>query len=90
MQLLDVVIYTLISLVIVFVIMIYIQTIRLIKLGEKKQFILKEHLIKEEKKHQINSGNILLINNLEQSIFNRFFIINREIMLLHKLFYYSN
>jgi hypothetical protein len=86
MQYFDFAIYALIFLFLVFIIVTYVQTIKLIKLGEKNHLILKEHLSTEEKKSQINSEYILMLDNLNQTMYNSLFRINREIIMLYKHF----
>jgi predicted Holliday junction resolvase-like endonuclease len=80
------IIYALIFIFLVFIIVTYLQTIRFMKLEEKKYLNLKMLLNKEEKKHQINSEYLLMSDKLNQTIFNDFFKINRDIILLYKHF----
>lgn len=79
-------IYALILLLVFFIMRVCSQTIKLIKVGDCVLINLKKHLIDLEKKHQNNTERILLTTNLEQTLFNRFFEINKQLILLQKFF----
>jgi len=66
------------------------HTIRLNLMGKEKQATLEEKFIKEKNKGQIINGHMSLANNLEKSIFNRFFEISKELIGLQKLLLNSN
>jgi len=70
-----------------FVIHVFLKTIKLVKAGENVQINLKERLMAEEKKQKIYAEHILLVTTLEQTLFNRFFEINKQLILLHKILF---
>jgi hypothetical protein len=69
-----------------FVIHVCLKTMQLIKMGEEKQLGLKDRLMEAEKKHETYKDRVFLVNNLEQTLFNRFFEINRQLIQLQQLF----
>ncbi len=83
-------IYIIIIFLVIFIIKVYMHTIRLNLIGKEKQVVLEASFNKEKIKSQIINEHVLLANNLEQSIFNRLFEISKELIGLQKLLLNSN
>lgn len=75
---------------VIFVIKIYVETGRLHTRGKETYAVLKANLKKEKIKGNIIDGHMLLANNLEQTLLNRFFEITKKLIRLQKLILHSN
>lgn len=83
-------IYIIIIFFVIFVIKVYMHTIRLNIIGKEKQAKLEASFNKEKIKGQIINEHVTLANNLEQTLFYRFFEISKELIGLQKLLLNSN
>jgi N-acetylneuraminic acid mutarotase len=78
------VIYFLISILIICIVKVYMNTFSLNKKSELEYLKLVNHFTLEKEKHKINNQKILLIEGLNKSLFNRLFKIINELILLQK------
>jgi hypothetical protein len=84
------VIYLIIVFLIIFIIKVNTNTISLNKRSKEKHKVLEESVNKEKIKGQIINQHMSLANNLEQTLFYRFFEISKELIALQKLLLNSN
>ena len=63
----------------------YIDTIRSTKKSKQTYSKLVSDFVNEEKKHEINSQNLILLDELHNDLFNRLFKITRDILLMQKM-----
>jgi hypothetical protein len=78
------VIYFLISILIICIVKVYMNTFSLNKKSELEYLKLVNHFTLEKEKHKINNQKILLIEGLNKSLFIRLFKIINELILLQK------
>ena len=82
-----IVIYVLISILIGFIIKVYIDTIGINKKGELEYLKLVNHFTLENEKLQISNQKIILVEDLNKSLFNRIFKIAKDLLSLQKLIF---
>lgn len=69
----------------VFNIKTYTETRRINKIGKQKYSRLESDFAYEEKKHEINSQNLILLDELHKDLFKKLFKITREILIVQKI-----
>lgn len=63
----------------------YTEIRRINKIAKQKYSRLESDFAYEEKKHEINSQKIILLDELSKNLFNRLFKITRDILLMQKI-----
>jgi len=79
-----IIIYLLILIFTCFIVKVYTDFITISKKAKQEYDILQGDLIVEEKKHKIYSQNIILIDNLNESLFNRIIEIAKRLIFIQK------
>lgn len=80
----------LIGVLIFFNIKTYIDTIQSTKNSKQSYSKLVSDFVNEEKKHEINSRSLILLDELHNNLFERLFKITRDILLTQKIIMTSN
>lgn len=80
-------IYLLTITLIGFIIKVYKNTHIIKEKGSQKHMLLEKQYVLEKSKSGMNTEQLKLVDNLHQSLFNRLFIITKEILLLQKLIF---
>lgn len=62
----------------------YIDTIWSTKKSKQTYSKLVSDFVNEEKRHEVNSQNLILLDELHNDLFNRLFKITRDILLMQK------
>jgi hypothetical protein len=75
----------LIGVLIFFNIKTYIDTIQSTKKSKQSYSKLVSDFMSEEKKHEINSRSLILLDELHNNLFERLFKITRDILLMQKI-----
>ena len=78
-------IIVLVGVLIFFNIKTYIETLQSTKKSKQTYSKLVNDFVNEEKKHEINSQNLILLDELHNDLFNRLFKITRDILLTQKI-----
>lgn len=63
----------------------YNQTLRISEISKQKYLDLKCDFVYEEKMSKINTQNIVLLDELDKSLFERLFKITQDILLIQKI-----
>lgn len=79
-----IIIYLLIFALILCIVKVSFNTVVINKKGKLKHLKLRRDLSIEEEKGELNAQNILLVDNLNKSLFSRLFKIARKFILLQK------
>jgi hypothetical protein len=78
-------ILVLIGVFVVFNIKTYTETRRINIIAKQKCSRLESDFAYEEKKHEINSRNLILLDELHKDLFEKLFKITRDILLVQKI-----
>ncbi|ALJ06085.1 hypothetical protein APS56_13505 [Pseudalgibacter alginicilyticus] len=81
------VIYLLILILSFFIARISFNILQLNNMVEKRCVSLKREIYEEAQKHQFYANQILLIEDLNESLFNRVFQITKDFILMQKLIF---
>tara|TARA_R110002050_G_scaffold273113_1_gene417042 strand:- start:32873 stop:33148 length:276 start_codon:yes stop_codon:yes gene_type:complete len=81
-------IYIVLCILVGFSIKVYINTIILNKNFKKQYLKLKEVFKIENDKNDVIKQQLLLVDNLYESLFNRLFRITKELLLIQKEYFY--
>tara|TARA_R110002049_G_scaffold134016_3_gene293420 strand:- start:3243 stop:3518 length:276 start_codon:yes stop_codon:yes gene_type:complete len=81
-------IYIVLCILVGFSIKVYINTIILNKNFKKQYLKLKEAFKIENDKNDVIKQQLLLVDNLYESLFNRLFRITKELLLIQKEYFY--
>lgn len=80
-------IYFLLAVLICFIIKIWCNTLFLKKRAYIRYLALKENIQKEERKYDVYTEKVLLIDELHNTLFNRLLQITKDFILIQKLIF---
>lgn len=80
-------IYLVSIMLVIFCVKVLFKSIALKRLAKEKDKLLQETLISENLKFKRNNENILMIDNLNNILFNRIFKITQDVLLVQKFIF---